>query len=277
MKLMILALVLAVAAPASADRQPLVYAHRGGADLGPENTLGAFRQAHERFGARGVWLEMDTQLTADGDLVIMHDDTLNRTTNCSGTVISRATAYVTACDARDTFPSWPSFELVPLTHAVLQEGKASGWRVMIELKDIPYESNFDAACASADTLIDVVRDTGFPLADLIVQSFWPPCLERIKLREPGIRVAMLTTSDVGFTATENGAFSTARGFEIVAPDDGAPDLNAQTVSAIQTLGREVVVWTVDDPSVNIPRAIGWGVDGIISNRPDLVYAALDAS
>lgn len=260
--------------PASAVADaPVVYAHRGGAGLAPENTLGAFRQTHAAHGERGVWLEMDTQFTSDGHLVIIHDDTLDRTTDCSGTVISHTAAFVTACDARATFPGWPTLELVPLTRDVLTEGAREGWRIMIELKDIPYESNADPVCASADALIALVRETGFPLERLLVQSFWPPCLERVKLAEPRARVVMLTTSQVGVLATENAALSTARGYEVVSPDDATLDLNETTVSAIQSLGREVVVWTVDSADT-IARAIGWGVDGIISNRPDLVYAAL---
>ena len=71
---------------AAAPPDPVVYAHRGGAGYAPENTLAAFRKTEALFGQRGVWLEMDTQATADNVLVVMHDDTVNRTTNCTGAV-----------------------------------------------------------------------------------------------------------------------------------------------------------------------------------------------
>ena len=106
----------------------------------PENTIGAFEQAQRLWGAKGVWLEMDTQLTADGVPVIMHDATLDRTTDCSGTVISHTLASLANCDARKTFPSWPTVERIPTLQQVLTEGRDSNWHLMIELKDIPVEA-----------------------------------------------------------------------------------------------------------------------------------------
>lgn len=75
---------------------PLVSAHRGGAAYAPENTLVAFQNAH-RLGVDEI--ELDTQLSADGELVVLHDDTLDRTTNCSGTVGALPLAELQACDA----------------------------------------------------------------------------------------------------------------------------------------------------------------------------------
>jgi glycerophosphoryl diester phosphodiesterase len=93
------AALLVLPTPAKAAADVVVYAHRGGAGLAPENTLGAFRQTAARFGERGVWLELDTQLTADGELVVMHDDTVDRTTDCSGEVNAFTLAALAPCDA----------------------------------------------------------------------------------------------------------------------------------------------------------------------------------
>lgn len=278
----IVALAVALMQPAAAGTGPVVYAHRGGAGLAPENTMGAFRHAHTLFGGRGVWLEMDTQLTADGVLVIIHDDTLDRTTDCTGAVIEHTAAEVTACDASGVMPSWPDAEPVPTTEEVFVEGRDAGWRVMIEIKDIPGEANFDpAGTAAAEALVGLVASTGFPRERLLVQSFWPPALDHVKRLDPAIRTALLTTSRLhdalppggGFTALENAAYATVRDYDVTAPDHRSPDLSPETVAAIRALGLEVVVWTVNEPS-DITRAIGLGVDGIISDRPDLVYAAL---
>ena len=257
-----------------------VYAHRGGAGLAPENTLGAFRQAHAMF--PGVWLELDTQLAADGEMVVIHDDTLDRTTtNCSGTVMSKTSEQLATCDARRGWPSWESFEHVPTLREVLVEGKIAGWKLLIELKNIPYESNFDpTGAAVAGALVALLDETGYPAADIGVQSFFPTSLDQIELARPDIATALLTIGQVadqvpgsGFPAASNGAYATARGYEISAPDHRSIDLSGEVVTAMQASGREVVVWTVDDPA-DIARALGWGVDGIISNRPDRVYAAL---
>lgn len=278
--LVILAILPMPTADAHAD--PIVYAHRGGAALAPENTLGAFRQAHELFADRGVWLELDTQLTSDGVPVVIHDDTLDRTTPCEGAVIEHTVTEVTACDASEAFPGWGTIEAVPTLEQVLVEGREGGWRLMVEIKDIPGEANFEPlGMRTAEALVALVAETGFPKENLLVQSFWPPALDHTKRLDPDLRTALLTTSrlvpqppGVGFYATENAAFSKARGYDVVAPDHTSPDLSAEVVTAIHGLGLDVVVWT---PNVvpDIERAISWGLDGIISDHPDRVYAALD--
>lgn len=279
--LAIVALLLTGPARSLQDPAPVVYAHRGGADLAPENTLGAFRQAHALYGDAGVWLEMDAQLAKDGELVVIHDATLDRTTtNCSGRVVDKTSVELLGCDATKGWPDWPAPEPVPTARRVLTEGRDSGWRVMIEIKNIPGEPNFDpAGTAAAAALLDLVDEVGFPHADLLVQSFFPTSLDAIELHSD-IGTALLTTSRLpgappgaGFYAIHNGIYATARGYEVTAPDHSSPDLSATTVGAIHALGRRVVVWTVDAPA-DIERAIGWGVDGVISNRPDLAYAAL---
>jgi glycerophosphoryl diester phosphodiesterase len=256
-----------------------VYAHRGGAGLAPENTLGAFRQAQTLWGDDGVWLEMDTQLTADNQLVIMHDDSVDRTTTCTGTVISHTQASLAPCDASKSFPGWGAFEPIPTFRQVLTEGKAAGWRVMVEIKDIPGEANFDAGGEKvANALVALVGEIGFPTDRLLVQSFWPLALDRIKQLAPSIGTVFLTSSTlpsapqgVGILATLNCLYSTLRGYTISAPDVRTIDLNATTVGLAHALGRQVVVWTPDAPS-DITGAIALGVDGVISNRPDLVFA-----
>ena len=84
------------AAQAGTVPGPLVSAHRGGAAYAPENTMPAFDNA-VRLGVDQ--LETDTQLTADGRLVLLHDDRLDRTTDCTGTVASRTWAEIEPCDA----------------------------------------------------------------------------------------------------------------------------------------------------------------------------------
>jgi glycerophosphoryl diester phosphodiesterase len=278
-----MALVLLVAPPPAraTTTDVIVYAHRGGAGLAPENTLGAFRQTAARFGDRGVWLELDTQLTADGHLIVMHDDTVDRTTSCSGDVHAFTLAALAPCDASESFPGWPSFEPVPALRDVLVEGRTAGWRLMVEIKNIPLEANFDPLGTKvADALLAVVAETGFPAEDLIVQSFWPLSLDRIEARRPAVRTALLTSSGLpglppgtGIPATANLAYSTLFGYEISAPDLRTVDLQPQIVEVGHSLGRAVVTWTPNTQG-EIDQAIALGVDGIISDRPDLVYASL---
>lgn len=278
-RLGVVVLLVLVAMPAAVradvpDDAPDVYAHRGGAGIAPEDTLGAFRQAHKLFGERGLWIELDTQLTADGVLVVLHDDSLDRTTTCTGDVIAKTAAELAPCDASKAFPGWPTFEPVPLLRDVLTEGMAAGWRLSIEIKNIPGEANFDPpGTLVADALVQLIDETGFPKERLVIQSFWPLSLDRVEQTDAGLHTALLTTSSLGFNLTENAAFATARGYEIASPDHASVDMAAETVQLAQSLGRDVVVWTVNE-AADIRRAAGWGVDGIISDDPGSVYETL---
>jgi glycerophosphoryl diester phosphodiesterase len=269
------------AVPAGASAPPVtVYAHRGGAALAPENTLGAFRQTHAQFGAQGVWLEMDTQLTADGHLVVLHDDTLDRTTNCVGEVIGVTLAALASCDASEVFPGWGSFEPVPTLRDVLIEGRDAGWRVMVEIKNVVGESNFDALGTNvADALVRLVREVGFPLDRLLVQSFWPLSLDRMESTLPGVGTVLLTSSSlpslpgIGIPVLLNGIYGLLRSYEIASPASDSLDMNATVVQILHLLGRRVVPYTPNTVA-DITRIVDMGVDGMISDHPDRVYDVL---
>lgn len=271
--------------PALSARPVKLIAHRGGAGLWPENTLTAFRNAHALFTSAGVpgWLEMDVQFTSDHKLVVMHDATLDRTTDCSGPVVEKTVDEVMNCDA----DPGPGVEGVPTLAQVLEEGRANGWRLVVEIKDIPGEPGFDVDCRElADALRGRVNAAGFPKKRLIVESFWPFCLDRLELKDPAIATLLLTSSStinelaglttpvpLGFLLTANALYATLHGFEYSSPDQDTIDLVHPVVVAAQLLGRKVVVWTVDDPD-RMSHLAAIGVDGIISDYPDRLIATL---
>ncbi|HVL89783.1 MAG TPA: glycerophosphodiester phosphodiesterase family protein [Actinomycetota bacterium] len=266
-----LALALSVSAPAAATDSQIpvtVYAHRGGAAIGPENTMAAFEQAGALFAAAGVdgWLELDTQASADGTLVVIHDHTLDRTTDCAGTVIDWT--YDASCNAAKR---WPSFghQPVPKLADLLARGRQAtpAWGLMIEIKNIPYETNFDpAGMLVADSLVAMIDASGYPKDRIIVQSFWPPSLDRVELLDPELDTMLLTTSQLGFMVWQNALYATARGYEISAPEWQSADFRAETVAAAHALGRRVITWTVDSRAAG-DALIAMGVDGIITNDP----------
>lgn len=289
-RVLILALAVSVLAltlvPASAVETPKLIAHRGGAGLWAENTMGAFRNAHSLFSIAGVpgWIELDVQFTSDDVLVVIHDATLDRTTNCTGAVVEKPASEVTQCDAD---PNPAVVDPVPGFAQVLAEGRVAGWRLVVEIKDIPGEPGFDPDCNElADALIADVFTAGFPTHDILVQSFWPLCLERMEQKQPAIETLLLTSSStindlarlatpvpLGFPLTSNVVFSTLRGYEYSAVDQHSPDLIGPIVDVAHLLERKVVVWTVDEPA-RMAELAAIGVDGIISDRPDLLIATL---
>jgi len=223
---------------------------------------------------------MDVHLTLDGELVVIHDATLDRTTNCNGPVRLKTLSEVQACDAADLWAGW-GFEPVPALRDVLAEGKAKSWRLLPELKNIPGDADFDPTGAlAASELLALVDETRFPNEDIVVQSFFPTSLDQIELASD-IGTAFLTTSRLhsglppgaGFTMEQNTLYSNARGYEVAAPNHDASDVDGARVAAAHALGLEVVVWTVDSPR-RAQELAGFGVDGIITNEPGAILAAL---
>lgn len=260
---------------------PIVSAHRGGAAYAPENTMAAFENA-VRLGVDQ--LEADTQLSADGVLVLIHDDTLDRTTDCSGTVSSRRYAEIAACDAAFWFsPGQPTTVpssdaphplrgrgvIVPTADALfeyLRELGAAAPELSIEIKDIPGESNFDATGETVAAAL-VPRIQAYRLqSKTIVQSFWPAAIDAVKRLDPSIRTQFLTTSSTGQTAYQGLAYASTRGHDVVAPNFQSPDFNADFVGAAHDAGKAVIPWTADT-AADLVAVAATGVDGIISNFP----------
>jgi glycerophosphoryl diester phosphodiesterase len=260
---------------------PLVSAHRGGAAYAPENTMAAF---HNAVRLRVDQLEADTQLSADGVLVLIHDDTLDRTTDCSGTVIGKTFAELQACDAAYWFSpgqptTSPSADLphplrgqgvrIPATEELLawlqQLGDAAP-ELSIEIKNVPGESNFDpTGMTVAQMLVPLIRQYGLE-HKTIVQAFWPLTLDAVKQLAPEIRTQFLTTTSTGQTAAQNLAYVLARQHDISAPNFDAPDFLAPLVQAAQAAGKQVIPYTPDRES-DLEAVTALGVDGIITNFP----------
>jgi glycerophosphoryl diester phosphodiesterase len=277
-----LAVPLAPTAAGAQDGGPavVVSAHRGGAAYAPENTMSAFRNA----AALGVdELEADVQLTADGHLVVLHDDTLDRTTDCTGAVLDRTLVQVQRCDAAHWWSPGPSTTVrdvdaphplrgtgvgVPTLAALLELGAQAGAPTLsIELKNIPGEANFDPAGTTVATaLVAEVARSGIAKDRVLVQSFFPTSLEAVKRLDPSLRTQFLTSSGTGQTAAQNLTYVVARDHDVMAPNDTAPDLAPAVVDAAHAAGKQVLVYTPDTRSA-MRAALGKGVDGLITDRP----------
>ena len=259
-----------------ADR-PIVVAHAGGSGHAPANTLGAYRRAHATY--PDVWMEFDAQFAADDELMAIHDDTLDRTTDWTGPVSERTSEELAQCNAAAHFEGW-GFERVPRVRDVLTEGCDAGWRLICEIKNIPGQPRFDhSGEAYAEALASVVDETKFPLDRLVMICFWSPTLDAIRRRRSDIGVGLLSVADLpgefGMSAERNIEMCRERGYHLAAPRHSTPDLTRDLVASAREEGIHVHVWTPNEPD-DIARAVALDLDGIASDYPDRVLEALAA-
>ncbi len=248
--------------PIQQTRSPLIAAHRGGAALWPENSLAAFRGAL----ALGVdALEFDLHLTADGEPVVIHDPTLDRTTTLRGLVRATTRAALGAARLRDAGGA-PTAEGVPTLAEVLDV--AAGARVEI-VPEIKTDSQREPYPGIEERLVNELRARGL-LARATVQSFHAGTLKRVRALEPSLRT-MFLVSQRRLTATGVTAEDSVRW----ARDAGATDLgidhrvlDASVVAAARGAGVRLSAWTVNTEA-DLRRARELGVDVVITDHPDL--------
>jgi glycerophosphoryl diester phosphodiesterase len=270
----IVASVLAyVAEPAAAERTigtPYIQAHRGGAVVNsepiyPENTMPAFRHS----AAEGFVLEMDVKLTMDRVPVIMHDATLDRTTDCTGEVASKTLAQLRHCrvdilgsegNSRHINPNSSRSASIPTLAHVLAFIKREGTQASIEIKNVPTDPDFDPTDAFATTVSRAIRSSRVPQSRLIIQSFWPPNLTVAQRILPGAELSFLTLSAAN---TGGITYASSHGIRWVSPQW---PVDAAYIANAHAQGREIVPYTVDKRS-DMVAAANDGVDAIITNDP----------
>ena len=261
------ALVLA-AAPAQAA--PEVFAHRGGPYIRgkpvfPENTLPAFGLA----ALQGDPLEFDIKLTADRVPVVIHDATLDRTTNCTGRVADKTLAELRQCRAdvlgvpesglptRDV--AYPSVG-VPTLSQVTSLARRTRSRIVPEIKNYPTDPDYDPTPGFAVAAVDGVALSEIAAERIIFQSFTTENLDAVKSRPPGAETSLLALQSGNDAAIP---LAVARGYEWVSPQW---PVDSAYVAAAHAGGRRVVPYTIDTAQPMV-EAVNTGVDAIITNDP----------
>jgi glycerophosphoryl diester phosphodiesterase len=280
MKLLLglVAVIASLVPAASAAAVVDLHAHRGGpllngVPISGENSLPAFANSWDR----GVdVIEFDAKLSRDGVPVVMHDDTLDRTTTCSGRVDGRTIAELAECYI-DILGTDGNFrELPSSTVAIPTLAQALGWarssraRLNLEIKNQPTDDDFEAGPSPqfAHTVLDEVERSGVPKSRLLIQSFWPPNLDVAKAR--GFRTSFLSLQQTNEGSLD---FAIANGYDVISP--GWPVSNPRAyVQRAHAAGKEVVPYTLDRP-VDIRAAAEAGVDAIISNDPARVMGTVE--
>jgi glycerophosphoryl diester phosphodiesterase len=242
-----------------------VFAHRGGSALAPENTCAAFDNGLA-LGADG--LELDVHLSRDGRVVVHHDPTLDRTTNLTGPIVARTADELARADAGSRFRRGDATPFagqgvgVPTLAEVFARYRDA--RVIVELKVNSVEL--------ARAVVEVVRAAA-AIDRVCLGSFGRRVLREARRLEPAIATSA-SREEVRWALYR----SWVRWPVSRAPYDGyqVPEWAGRThvvsppfVDMAHRAGLGVQVWTVD-ADADARRLLGWGVDGLITDRPDLI-------
>ncbi|MEU0023934.1 glycerophosphodiester phosphodiesterase family protein [Streptomyces sp. NPDC006335] len=253
---------------------PVVIAHRGGSAYAPENTLAAVDEA-ARLGA--VWVENDVQRTRDGQLVVLHDESLQRTTDVEQVFPGRApwkvkdftAAEIARLDAGGWFSTAYAGARVPTLKQYVHRVDLHRQKLLLELKNPELYPGIER-----ETL-KLLGNEGWldrkHRSRLVVQSFSATSLRTVHDLEPGVRTGFLGTPPVA-DLHAYAAFA-----DQINPS--YTSVSRAYVSAVHAFNGphdkplEVSTWTVNT-AADARRVAGYGVDGIITNKPDVVRDAL---
>jgi len=241
-------------------KQPAIIAHRGMVHEAPEHTLAGFSLA-AAFDPDA--LEFDLQLSRDGRLVVCHDLKVDRTTDGRGRVCDLTLDELKKLDAGSWFGPEFAGERMPTLEEVLSLLARTGWdgTIYLELKTVRYDyPGIEEALAATLLEFGVAERT-------VVNSFNHHSLVRMHAALPGIR----TTCVDGSRMVRPWAYVQSIGSAGYAPHASAID--QELVDECHRAGIFVIAWTVDDAKEML-RLARLGVDGIITNRPDVMRACL---
>jgi glycerophosphoryl diester phosphodiesterase len=238
---------------------PLVIAHRGDKVNAPENTLTAFRQAAEK-GADAV--EFDVKLSADGHVIVLHDQTVDRTTNGSGNAAKLPLASMRELDAGVNFSEEFKGERIPTLEEVFEE---IGKRIYMNVELTNYSTPNDALVPK---VVELINKHGLQNR-ILFSSFFSRNLHTASLLLPEVPRGLLTFPGLlGFW----GRTFSWRG-DYLALNPHLTDMNPGLVTRIHAAGKRINVWTVNTET-QIKEMIKIGVDGIITDNPSLVLHLL---
>ncbi len=243
--------------------RPAVFAHRGARAHAPENTLASFELAL----AQGTdAIELDAKLTADGQVVVFHDPTLERTTNGKGRVEQKTLAELRELDAGSFFSEKYRGEKIPLLQEVFE---AVGKKLFINVELKNYTTPWDDLVAR---VCDLVKRCGLE-ERVLFSSFFSRNLTKARQLLPNVPRGLLAARHW------QGAWARSFGFsfgEYAALNPCLADVDSHTVQRVHRLKRRIIVWTVNSTE-DIQRLRSWGTDGFFTDDPALALQALGRS
>lgn len=252
--------------------RPRLFAHRGASGTVPENTLDAFA---EGLAAGADRLELDVHPTADGDIVVFHDDDLARTTDASGLLRERTLAELKSLDA--------------------------GYHFRDEAGDHPFRGKGIRIATLAEVLeafpdtalnIEVKHDSGgtvekfFEVLDrhgarerVLAAAFEEPILKRLRIVAPQTLTNLSPVETYEFYAccmngTHDRYTPPAKALQVPPSHEGIEVVSPAFVKAAHDLGMEVHVWTINDEA-EMERLLDFGVDGLMTDFPARARAVFE--
>jgi len=239
---------------------PPVIGHRGAAGMAPENTLAALRRAHA-LGCR--WVEFDVRLTRDSELILLHDDRLERTTNGCGIARALSLSAIRRFDAGSWFDPAFAGERVPTLAQAIAVLSELGLGANVELKPDRGDA-IETGTVAADAL---TRLWPAHLPAPLISSFVPDALEAVRQRAPAIARGLLLRSATG----KRWRCADALGCATVNVDHR--HLHPAVVAEMRKAGYSVLAYTVNDEG-RARELFEWGVSSVFSDVPQMIFPQL---
>jgi glycerophosphoryl diester phosphodiesterase len=245
-----------------------VFGHRGAAGAAPENTIEGFRVGL----AQGAdILELDVHGTLDGQVVVMHDDTVNRTTDGAGHVRSFLLADLRRLDASCRFGALPGHDagvIGPLRVPLLDE-------VLSTFPGVPLNMEIKQGDPAIEAAVGEILRRHDALGRVVIAAEKQALMDRIRTAIPGVQTSLCEREGLEFIgrATDPGYVAPGVALQVPVTYEGMQIVSADFVACAHARGLEVHVWTINDPD-EMRWLLGLGVDGIITDLPAVARAVI---
>ena len=245
--------------------RPLVIGHRGHSAAAPENTMVAFEAA---VAAGADMIELDVTLSRDGRLAVIHDETLDRTTDGAGPVSARSLAELRALDAGAWFGPAFAGQRLPLLEEVLE---AFGSRVLVNVEIKPEAARVPSPEPAARMVAAMVRDMGLRQR-VMVSSFDHAILRQARRADADLHLGVLSNT----LAPGVDPADLVRGLGARAWNCRLDLLTRRRADAVHARDALVLVWAPAELNTadSMRRALDLGADGFFANDPALMAAVV---
>jgi glycerophosphoryl diester phosphodiesterase len=244
----------------------ILVAHRGGAGLAPENTLAAFESG---IAQKADAVELDVHLSKDGQVVVMHDPNLSRTTDGSGDIADKTLAELKKLNAAANYPgSYASQQIPTLEDAVnLVNGRVG---MQVEIKTKTDGSRYPGI---EQKVVDILRKGNMIDKATIISFDWPT-LQDIKKIEPKLKTGAL--ANAAYFRQVTSPATAAQQVKAIGADYFGPEKSYLTADLLAELHKQGIgggAWTVDDQG-DMRKLAALKPDFLTTNRPDLLRQVL---